>query len=86
MDETDSEDFDSGSETEVEEYSSEENLAEKFKKSIEKAIDSKLQELNPEDVKVIIEKMIRAHLGWLIVWGGVFGGLFGLIFSLIRYF
>ena len=66
--------------------SSEENLAEKFKKSIEKAIDSKLQELNPEDVKVIIEKMIRVHLGWLIVWGGVFGGLFGLIFSLIRYY
>ena len=66
--------------------SSEVDLVEKFKKSIEKAIDSKLQELKPEDVKMIIEKMIRVHLGWLIVWGGVFGGLFGLIFSLIGYF
>ena len=66
--------------------SSEGDLVEKFKISIEKAIDSKLNELNPEDVKLIIEKMIRVHLGWLIVWGGVFGGLFGLIFSLIRYF
>tara|TARA_B100000579_G_C22776002_1_gene826589 strand:+ start:466 stop:1107 length:642 start_codon:yes stop_codon:yes gene_type:complete len=66
--------------------SSKVDLVEKFKKSIEKAIDSKLQELKPEDVKMIIEKMIRVHLGWLIVWGGVFGGLFGLIFSLIGYF
>ena len=66
--------------------SSEGDLVGKFKISIEKAIDSKLNELNPEDVKLIIEKMIRVHLGWLIVWGGVFGGLFGLIFSLIRYF
>ena len=66
--------------------SSKVDLVEKFKKSIEKAIDSKLQELKPEDVKLIIEKMIRVHLGWLIVWGGVFGGLFGLIFSLIGYF
>ena len=66
--------------------SSKVDLVEKFKKSIEKAIDSKLQELKPEDVKLIIEKMIRVHLGWLIVWGGVFGGLFGLVFSLIGYF
>ncbi len=66
--------------------SSEGDLVGKFKISIEKAIDSKLNELNPEDVKLIIEKMIRVHLGWLIVWGGVFGGLFGLMFSLIRYF
>ena len=66
--------------------SSKVDFVEKFKKSIEKAIDSKLQELKPEDVKLIIEKMIRVHLGWLIVWGGVFGGLFGLVFSLIGYF
>ena len=45
---------------------------------------SKLDELKPEDVKKIIETMIRHHLGWLIVWGGIFGGAFGLIFSLLR--
>ncbi len=55
-----------------------------FKTNIEQAIDSKLEELKPEDIKKIVEKMIREHLGWLIVWGGVFGGFFGLIFSLIK--
>jgi len=34
-------------------------------------------------VKNIIQRMIKEHLGWLVVWGGVFGGLIGLGFSLI---
>jgi len=34
-------------------------------------------------VKDIIQKMIRAHLGWLVVWGGVIGGLIGLIKCLV---
>ena len=62
------------------------NLVEKFKTNIEQAIDSKLKELKPEDVKKIIEKMIRIHLGWLVVWGGIFGGVFGLIFYLTGYY
>ena len=66
--------------------SSNDKLVEDFKSNIEKAIDSKLEELNPFDVKLIIEKMIKEHLGWLIVWGGVFGGLFGFIFSVIQKF
>ena len=32
-------------------------------------------------VKEIIQKMIRSHLGWLVVWGGVFGSLIGLASS-----
>jgi uncharacterized membrane protein YheB (UPF0754 family) len=48
---------------------------------IEKILDSRLGDLSPNDVKIIIQKMIRAHLGWLIVWGGFFGGLLGLVFS-----
>lgn len=48
---------------------------------IEKILDSRLGDLSPNDVKIIIQKMIREHLGWLIVWGGFFGGLLGLIFS-----
>jgi uncharacterized membrane protein YheB (UPF0754 family) len=48
---------------------------------IEKILDSRLGDLSPNDVKIIIQKMIREHLGWLIVWGGFFGGLLGLVFS-----
>jgi hypothetical protein len=40
-----------------------------------------LQELTPEQVKLIVQKMIRQHLGWLVVWGGVIGGLMGVAFA-----
>jgi len=43
----------------------------------------RLNELTPEIVKMIIQDMIRKHLGWLVVWGGVFGGLIGLGTSLL---
>ena len=48
---------------------------------IENILDARLAELSPNDIKTIIQKMIREHLGWLVVWGGFFGGLLGLIFS-----
>jgi uncharacterized membrane-anchored protein YjiN (DUF445 family) len=48
---------------------------------IEQIIDTRLADLTPKMVKEIIQKMIRKHLGWLVVWGGVFGGLIGLVFS-----
>ena len=48
---------------------------------IENILDARLADLSPNDVKTIIQKMIREHLGWLVVWGGFFGGLLGLIFS-----
>ena len=63
---------------------SNQSLVKNFKLNIEKALDSKVSVLKPEDIKTIVEKMIREDLGWLIVWGGVFGGFFGLIFSLIQ--
>ena len=62
----------------------ENSIAKDIKIGIEKALISKLDELDPQGIKIIIENMIRKHLGWLIVWGGVFGGLFGLLFSLIQ--
>ncbi|WP_297440859.1 DUF445 family protein [Sulfurimonas sp.] len=51
--------------------------------SIEKVVDSRLNELTPEMVKQIIQNLIKEHLGWLVVWGGVFGGLIGLLSSFL---
>lgn len=42
-------------------------------------VQMRLDELTPKMVKEIIQEMIRAHLGWLVVWGGVFGGILGLL-------
>jgi len=50
--------------------------------SIENVIDARLNELTPQMVKEIVQKLIKEHLGWLVVWGGVFGGLIGLVSSL----
>lgn len=50
---------------------------------IEDIVDSRLDELTPKMVKEIIQKMIRIHLGWLVVWGGIFGGIIGLVASYI---
>lgn len=46
---------------------------------VEAIVDRRLEELTPQLVKEIIQRMIRAHLGWLVVWGGVVGGLLGLL-------
>lgn len=50
---------------------------------IEVLVDRRLQELTPQQVKSIVQKMIKQHLGWLVVWGGVVGGLLGLAFAVI---
>jgi len=50
---------------------------------VEVIIDNRLNELTPENVKEIVQSMIRKHLGWLVVWGGVFGGLIGLVIGLV---
>ena len=50
---------------------------------IEAIVEKRLNELTPDMVKEIIQRMIREHLGWLVVWGGVFGGMIGLGFSVI---
>lgn len=46
---------------------------------VSEVVTRRLDELSPQMVKEIIQRMIREHLGWLVVWGGVFGGLIGLI-------
>ena len=35
---------------------------------IENILDTRLADLSPEDIKIIIQKMIKEHLGWLVVW------------------
>lgn len=46
---------------------------------LEKVIDARLNELTPQLVKMIVQKIIREHLGWLVIWGGVFGGIMGVL-------
>lgn len=46
-------------------------------------VDRRLDELTPQHVKDIVQRMIREHLGWLVVWGGVFGGLIGFVSALL---
>ncbi|WP_417382825.1 DUF445 domain-containing protein [Gimesia sp.] len=51
---------------------------------VEHIIDNRLEELTPENVKTIVQDMIRKHLGWLVVWGGVFGGVIGALVGLLK--
>ena len=52
---------------------------------IENVLDARLADLTPKDIKRIIQKMIRDHLGWLVVWGGFIGGLLGLLLSPVAF-
>ena len=47
---------------------------------IETVIVKRLAELTPQLVKEMVQKIIREHLGWLVVWGGFFGGIMGAAF------
>lgn len=55
---------------------------ETLQQQVQTIVEKRLSELTPDTVKHIIQKMIREHLGWLVVWGGVFGGLIGLLAAL----
>ena len=51
--------------------------AQKMRGEIVKIVDGRLGDLTPENIKQIVEEIIKKHLGWLVVWGVVFGGLLG---------
>ena len=59
------------------------DVAESITAKVDKIVAGRLEELTPDDVKRIVQDMIRAHLGWLVVWGGVFGGLIGLLTAIV---
>ncbi len=50
---------------------------------IEKIITKRLDDLSPKHVKELIERLIKEHLEWLVVWGGVFGGVIGVVSVLL---
>jgi len=58
---------------------------EKIRNEVEKLMDERLKELTADRVKMLIEAIMRAHLGWLVVWGNVFGGLIGVISEAVGY-
>ena len=58
--------------------------SERFLQRLDTVLRARLDALTPEMVRDIMQRMIRKHLGWLVVWGGVFGGLIGLLAGLFR--
>ena len=62
------------------------NLSEDLIKKVEEIIDSRLQELGPKSVKELLNRLIKEHLEWLVVWGGLFGGLIGIFSTFVNYF
>ena len=55
-----------------------------FAKKLDSLLRARLDEMTPSMIKEIMQRMIKHHLGWLVVWGGVFGGLIGLSAGLLR--
>ncbi len=59
------------------------DVSEDIFEKVSLVVNSRLDELTPTMVKEIIQKMIKEHLGWLVVWGGVFGGFIGAVSTFI---
>ena len=63
----------------------EERVIEDIRAQVEPLLEMKLQELQADEVKRMMEDVIRDHLGWLIVWGNVFGGALGILAHLFGF-
>ena len=57
----------------------EEALVHDVREKVNQLLEQKLEQLRSEDVKRMMEDVIRQHLGWLVVWGNVFGAVLGVI-------
>ena len=53
-----------------------------FMQKVTQITDKELEKLTPQKVKIMVEKIIKEQLSWLVVWGGVFGFLLGLFSNL----
>jgi hypothetical protein len=53
-------------------------LASDLRAKVDVLLEDRLREMRPEDVKQMMEDVIRDHLGWLVVWGNVFGAVLGV--------
>mmetsp|Transcript_4407 Transcript_4407/g.14599 ORF Transcript_4407/g.14599 Transcript_4407/m.14599 type:complete len:287 (-) Transcript_4407:7-867(-) len=56
-----------------------------IRNEIDRALESRMTTLTPKKVKRMMSRVIREHLGWLVVWGNVFGGLIGVLSWLAKY-
>ena len=74
-----SEDF----QTNINETLSGSSLSLDLNTKIESAINSRMDELDANMVKEMVQRIIAEHLGWLVIWGGVLGGIIGLISSFL---
>jgi uncharacterized membrane protein YheB (UPF0754 family) len=59
------------------------NLSDDIHGKLSSIVNKRLDELTPVMVKEMIQKIIKEHLGWLVIWGAVFGGLIGLVSTII---
>lgn len=46
-------------------------------------VELRLAELTPKMIKEIMQRMIRNHLGWLVIWGGIFGAVAGVFNAML---
>ncbi len=58
-------------------------IGQDLSEKIGEVIDRRLEELTPKAVKHLVRKLIKEHLGWLVVWGGVFGGAIGALSAIV---
>jgi len=58
------------------------SLSDDLIQKVESIVENRLAELGPKSVKELLDKLIKEHLDWLVVWGGVFGGFIGFLSNL----
>lgn len=61
-----------------------EKILEDVRATVDKLLTRKLEQLDAETVKRMMEQVIRDHLGWLVVWGNVFGAILGVVPVLVN--
>ena len=50
-----------------------------LRNELDSFMHQQIQQLGEKRVTAILERVIRPHLGWLVLWGSVFGAVIGLV-------